>query len=88
MLVKKPDGIQLEGSESRALYILIFIVSLLAENFDFETVRYQNAGTYLISLAKLSQPLEAIEAELNAVSEVWCHLARHSMVNSPSEGGY
>jgi len=43
-MVKRPASQELNPAELRALIILIFIVSLLAENCNFDTLRKENSG--------------------------------------------
>ena len=43
-MVKRPAAQELNPAELRALIILIFIVSLLAENCNFDTLRKENPG--------------------------------------------
>jgi len=43
-MVKRPAKQEMNPAELRALIILIFIVSLLAENCNFDTLRKENSG--------------------------------------------
>ncbi|KAF8879492.1 hypothetical protein BD779DRAFT_1551796 [Infundibulicybe gibba] len=42
--IKRPNAQTMSVQETRALSILIFIISLLAENCDFDQLRHENAG--------------------------------------------
>jgi len=52
-MVKRPASQELNPAELRALIILIFIVSLLAENCNFDTLRKENTGA-LVPVNSLS----------------------------------
>jgi cohesin loading factor subunit SCC2 len=46
-MVKRPASQEMNPAEIRALIILIFIVSLLAENCNFDTLRKENPSALI-----------------------------------------
>jgi len=71
-MVKRPASQEMNPAEIRALIILIFIVSLLAENCNFDTLRKENPGALIPinSLTALMGYNLGLTSELNNVSQV------------------
>jgi cohesin loading factor subunit SCC2 len=71
-MVKRPASQEMNPAEIRALIILIFIVSLLAENCSFDTLRKENPGALILinSLTVLTGYNLGLTTELNNVSQV------------------
>jgi hypothetical protein len=72
-MVKRPAKQEMNPAELRALVILIFIVSLLAENCNFDTLRKENSGALIPTnsmTAHLTGYSLALTPELNSVSQV------------------
>jgi len=71
-MVKRPASQEMNPAEIRALIILIFIVSLLAENCNFDTLRKENPGVFIPinSLTSLTGCNLGLTTELNNVSQV------------------
>ena len=45
--IKRPDSQTMTPAEAKALSILIFIVSLLGENCNFDNLRKDHSGSWL-----------------------------------------
>jgi cohesin loading factor subunit SCC2 len=71
-MVKRPASQEMNPAEIRALIILIFIVSLLAENCNFDTLRKENPSALIPinSLTVLTGYNLGLTTELNNVSQV------------------
>ena len=71
-MVKRPASQEMNPAEIRALIILIFIVSLLAENCNFDTLRKENPGVLIPVnfLTSLTGYNLGLTSELNNVSQV------------------
>ena len=50
-MIKRSAAQEIGANEIRALIILIFIVSLLAENCNFDNLRNENPSMFLYALA-------------------------------------